>query len=192
MSDNQASVAENGYPYPATSAPHLVPPYSLLGGPENIKYLFDRMMMLDNQAALDNQSNARAYAALNLRRAENAATIDHLGSLNAVISAQTGDTSDQQTTDPIRTGIADTMAAASYTPNRAVDTASAGISAADLESVQTNVTAQVAEVVTQVATLSEMVQSMAGNVTTALQALADSNALIASALSALAPAAKTT
>jgi hypothetical protein len=168
-------------PYPGTSAPHLVPPYTLLGGPENIKYLFDRMMMLDNQAALDNQANARAYAALNLRRAENAATIDHLGSLNAVISAQTGDTSDQQTTSPIRTGLGDTMAGAVYPANRATDQASAGIAAAIAESVQTNVT-------TQVAALTEQVLALGGTITTGLQALSDSNASIAASLAAMAAA----
>ena len=80
-------------------------------------------------------------------------------------------------------GAADALAAAAYTPNRTVDTASAGISAADLESVQTNVT-------TQISALTEQITALAGGVTTALQAVADSNALIASALSALAPAAK--
>jgi hypothetical protein len=167
--------------YPGTSAPHLVPPYSLLGGPENIKYLFDRMMMLDNQAALDNQANARAYAALNLRRSENAATIDHLGSLNAVISAQSGDTSDQQTDSPIRTGVGDAMASASYPANRSVDQAAAGIAAAVAESVQTNVT-------TQVSALSEQILALGGTITTGLQAVSDSNASIAASLASMAAA----
>ena len=184
MSDNPSPAVLDTARFPPET-----PYVSLLGGHENMKLLFDNAMALMQQSIADNQANARAYQAINLRRAENAATIDHLGSLNAVISAQTGDTSNQQTTDPIRTGIADTMAAASYTPNRTADVSAAGIAAAVTESVQTNVTAQVAEIATQVATLSEMVQAMAGNVTTALQALADSNALIASALSALAPAA---
>jgi hypothetical protein len=179
-------------PYPGTSAPHLVPPYTLLGGPENIKYLFDRMMMLDNQAALDNQSNARAYAALNLRRESNAATIEHLGQLNAVISAQTGDTSDQQTVSPIRTGAGDNLAAGSVPSNRTIDTASAGIAAGIVESVQTNIT-------TQVSALTEQILALGGTITTGLQAVSDSNASIAAslatmaaALTALAPAPKAT
>ena len=178
MSDTPSPAVLDTVRFPPET-PHI----SLLGGHENMKLLYDTTMALLMQSVADNQANARSYAALNLRRAENAATIDHLGSLNAVISAQAGDTSDQQTTDPIRTGAADALAAAAYTPNRTVDTASAGISAADLESVQTNVT-------TQISALTEQITALAGGVTTALQALADSNALIASALSALAPAAK--
>lgn len=173
--------------YPGTSGPHLVPPYTLLGGPENLKLLFDTTMTLLQQMAADNQRNARGYAAIDLRRAENAATVDHLANMNVVISAQTGDTSNQQTASPIRTGIGDTMAASAYPANRATDTASAGVAAGVTESVQTNITAQVAEMVTQVGTLTTMVQNMAGDVTTALQALADSNAAIASALTGLKP-----
>jgi hypothetical protein len=173
--------------YPGTSGPHLVPPYTLLGGPENLKLLFDNAMALLQQSVADNQANSRAYAAINLRRAENAATIDHLSNVNAVISAQTGQTSDQQTTSPIRTGAGDNLAAGAVPSNRVTDTAAAGIAAAVTESVQTNVTAQVAEIVTQVGALTTMVNNLAGNVTTALQALADSNAAIASALTALQP-----
>jgi len=178
--------------YPSTSSPHLVPPYTLLGGPENIKLLFDSVMQLMQQSVADNQANSRAYAALNLRRAENAATIDHLGSLNAVISAQTGDTSGQQTVSPIRTGIGDTMAAAAYPANRSTDQSSAAIAAGIAESVQTNVT-------TQVSALTEQVAALGATITTTVQSLADSQASIAAsfavmaaALSALKPPASST
>jgi hypothetical protein len=175
--------ASPGVDYPGTSAPHLVPPYTLLGGPENIKLLFDNAMALMQQSVADNQSNSRAYAAINLRRAENAATIDHLANVNAVISAQTGDTSNQQTTSPIRTGSGDNLAAGSVPANRVTDTAAAGIAAAVTESVQTNVTSQISA-------LTEQITALGGTITTALQALAVSNSAIASALTALQPAAK--
>src|ERR1700683_1989628 len=130
-------------PTPYTSGPHMIPPYTLLGGPENLKLLFDTTMGILQQSVIDNQVNARAYNAINLRRAENAATVDHLANMNVVISAQTGDTSDQQTVSPIRTGVGDTVASSAYPANRATDQASAGIAAAVAESVQTNVTTQI-------------------------------------------------
>jgi hypothetical protein len=166
--------------YPATSGPHLVPPYTLLGGPENMKVIFDRFAALMGDGATDNQSNSRAWAAHNLRVATNAATIDNLAQLNLLVSAQSGDTSAQQTTSPIRTGTGDTVASSAYPANRATDQASAAIAAGIAESVQTNVT-------TQISALTEQITALGGTITTALQALADSNALIASALSALAP-----
>jgi hypothetical protein len=169
-----------GSPYPGTSGPHLVPPYTLLGGPENQKLLFDSVMQVMQQMAGDNQTNARAYAAINLRRAENAATVDHLANMNVVISAQSGDTANQQATDPTRTAAADNLAAAAAPANRAIDTAIAGVASAVAESVQTNVT-------TQVSALSEQIVALGGTITTALQALADSQAAIAAALTALAP-----
>jgi hypothetical protein len=169
-------------PNTGISSPHQIPPYTLLGGPENIKLLFDNAMALMQQSVADNQANARALADLNLRRATNSATIDHLGNLNAVISAQAGDTSSQQTVSPVRTGVGDTVAASAYPADRSVDTASAGIAAAVTESVQTNVTSQVSALAAQIGTLTTMVNDLAGSVTTNLQAVADSNAAIAAAL----------
>ena len=163
-----------------TSSPHMVPPYTLLGGPENIKLLFDTTMALLQQSIADNQADARGMAAIGRRRAENAATVDHLANINAVISAQTGDTSGQQTVSPIRTGAGDNVAAGAVPSNRTIDDAAAGIAAAVTESVQTNVT-------TQVSALTEQVAALGGTITTALQALADSQAAIASALTALSP-----
>jgi hypothetical protein len=167
--------------YPATSGPHLVPPYTLLGGPENMKVIFDRFSALMGQGAEDNQANSRAWNAFNLGAATDAALIKHLAQLNLVTSSQTGDTSAQQTTSPIRTGIGDTMAAASYPPNRVTDTASAAVAAGIAESVQTNVT-------TQVSALSEQITALGATITTAVQELADSNASIAASFSVLAAA----
>jgi hypothetical protein len=159
----------------------MIPPYTLLGGPENVKLLFDTIMGIQTQALLDNQANARAYNALTLRMANNAATLDQLGFTNAVISAQIGDTSGQQTTSPIRTGVGDTMAAASYPADRATDTADSSVAAGIAESVQTNVT-------TQVSALSEQILALGGTITTGLQAVADSNASIAASLATMAAA----
>jgi hypothetical protein len=167
--------------YPGTSGPHLVPPYTLLGGPENLKLLFDNVMQVMQQGITDNQANARAYAAINLRRAENAATVDHLANMNVVISAQTGDTSNQQTVSPIRTGTGDTVAASAYTPNRTVDTANGAVAAGIAESVQTNVTSQVSA-------LSEQITALGGMITTALQAVSDSNASVAASFATMAAA----
>jgi hypothetical protein len=167
--------------YPGTSGPHLVPPYTLLGGPENLKLLFDNAMALMQQSVADNQRNARAYAAIDLRRAENAATIDHLSNVNAVISAQTGQTSDQQTTSPIRTGTGDNLAAGAAPTNRVTDTAGNAVAAGIAESVQTNVT-------TQISALTEQVLALGGTITTGLQAISDTNASIAASLAAMAAA----
>ena len=171
----------NPFPaYPGTSGPHLIPPYTLLGGPENLKLLFDYTMAILLQSTADNQRNARGYASIDLRRAENAATVDHLANMNVVISAQAGDTSTQQTDSPIRTGAGDNLAAGAAPANRSIDTATAAVAAAVAESVQTNVT-------TQISALTEQISALGGTVTTALQALADSNAAIAAALGSLAP-----
>lgn len=167
-------------PY-GTSMPHMIPPYTLLGGPENVKLLFDTIMGLQTQMLADNQANARAYAALNLRAAENAAIASHFVNMNVVISAQTGDTSGQQTTSPIRTGTGDAVAAAAYTPNRTTDTADAAVAAGIAESVQTNVT-------TQVSALSEQITALGGMITTALQAVSNSNASVAASFAAMAAA----
>lgn len=170
-----------------TSGPHLVPPYTLLGGPENIKLLFDSQMALIQQLATDNQANARAYNAINLRRAENAATVDHLSNMNVVISAQSGDTANQAQGDPSRTAAADNLAAGVAPTNRVTDVAGNAVAAGIVESVQTNVT-------TQVSALTEQVLALGGTITTGFEALSNglnaqaaSIAVLAAALTALKP-----
>jgi hypothetical protein len=146
--------------YAGTSGPHLIPPYTLLGGPENMKVIFDRFAALMGQGVEDNQNNARAWANLSLRQATNAATIDNLAAMGTIISGQTGDTSNQQTTSPRRTGAGDTDAAGSATANRSVDNATAG-------------TAQAASV------------GLAATFQQVLQAISDNNAVIAQAMQTL-------
>jgi hypothetical protein len=169
------------YPNGLTSGPHMIPPYTLLGGPENLKLLFDSIMQISQQGILDNQANSRAYAAINLRRAENAATADHLANMNVVIAAQVGDASGQQTTSPIRTGAGDNLAAGAAPTDRVTDTAGNAVAAGIAESVQTNVT-------TQVSALSLQITALGGTITTALQAVSDSNASIAASLATMAAA----
>lgn len=164
-----------------TSGPHMIPPYTVLGGPENLKLLFDNVMQTMQQSIVDNQVNARAYAAINLRRSENAATVDHLANMNVVISAQSGDTANQSQSDPTRTAAADNLAAGAAPTNRVTDTAGNAVAAAIAESVQTNVT-------TQVSALSEQVLALGGTITAGLQAVSDSNASIAASLAAMASA----
>lgn len=166
--------------------PNLVPNVThqptLLGGAENIKLLFDEE--LDNRR--ERLADQRAWEVHKLRMAGNQEAFDNFIRFTTAgataTSQQTGQTANEQAVSPIRTGTGDTVAASAYPANRATDTAVASVAAAVAESVQTNVT-------TQISALTEQITGLGGTITTALQALADSNALIASALSALKPAA---
>jgi hypothetical protein len=71
-----------------------------------------------------------AWETLRLRNAQFAASFDHALLASVAIANQTGQTEDQQSVTPIRTGIGDTMAAASYPANRAIDTSDATVSVA--------------------------------------------------------------
>jgi len=121
-------------------SPQVTHQPSLLGGAENMKLLFDTVMALQLQSVADNQRDAR-------RRADNAAAFDHLVSMTAAASGQVGDTSAQQTTSPIRTGIGDSMAATAYPANRAVDVAAAG-QAVNADTINAAVTAGIANAIT--------------------------------------------
>lgn len=73
----------------------------------NSKLGYDAVAQLQLQAQLDNQTHARAMNAIQTRRAENAATIDHAINAGLVLAGQVGTTEGQQTVNPIRTGTAD-------------------------------------------------------------------------------------
>lgn len=81
----------------------------------NQKILQDSTMSRENQAILDNQEDSRAWSQLKLRIATNAATVDHLANVFALqataTAQQTGQTEDEQTVSPIRTGAGDAIAA---------------------------------------------------------------------------------
>jgi len=135
------------------SAATQVPPHTLIGGPENIKLLFDEV--LDNRREV--LARQRAYEDLNLRRAQNAATFDHLVSMLSVNQMQTGTVESQQTVSPIRTGAADTEvqqpAGAVYPPIRNVDQTGAtatGVVQTALSSVAAQIAA-LTDIVTKLA-----------------------------------------
>jgi hypothetical protein len=168
-------------PEPQTCYPTQIPPHTLIGGPENIKLLFDDTMSdisINRKSLLRHQDG---WESLCLRNANFSASFDHMILANMAISGQTGDTSAQQTTSPIRTGIGDDVAAGATPQNRATDTASSAVAAGIAESVQTNVT-------TQVSALTEQILALGGTITTGFQALTDSNASIAASLAVLASA----
>ena len=111
----------------------------------NTKILQDSVMSRENQAALDNQENAResaanqrAWEAVKLdmaqiasRRAQNAATLDKALDVITAIAIATGQTENEQTVSPAGT-------AASETTKGAVAAAGAG-EAVSAETVTANV-----------------------------------------------------
>lgn len=75
----------------------------------NAKLGYDSAAQLQHQSLVDNQEDARAWAALKLRTAHNAATVDHLADVAALSSDQTGQTENEQTVSPVRTGTGDAI-----------------------------------------------------------------------------------
>jgi hypothetical protein len=122
-----------------------------------------------------------AWESLRLMQAQNFAIASHAVNMNVVISAQSGDTSAQQTTSPVRSAAADNLASGAAPANRVTDVAGNAVAAGMVESVQTNVTSQVSA-------LTEQITALGGMITTALQAVSDTNAAIASSLAVMASA----
>lgn len=81
----------------------------------NSKLAYDFSAQLQNQSLVDSQAHARTLRQLEVRIAQNAATVDHLANVFALqstaTSEQTGQTEDQQTVDPVRTGTGDALIA---------------------------------------------------------------------------------
>ncbi len=163
-----------------------IPPYTLVGGPENIKLLFDEA--LDNRR--ESLARARAWEAISLdmaqtasRRSQNAASLDHFISMGTALAGQVGVTEGQQTVSPIRTGAADSQnqqpAGAVYPPIRNVDQGGAtstnvvqaamdGIATAN-EQVAANIAA-LSDVVTKLAdALAAVIVTAAGGASTPSQ-----------------------
>lgn len=144
---------------------------SLLGGAENMKLLFDSVMNLQTQKLMDGQSDARAWDTLKLRISNNAATVDHLANLGLVAAGQAGVTEAQQTVSPVRTGAADNLASGSTPANRVVDetgaVAAGAVNSATAQAVLGNVTAQIADLTTQVAALAALIAQVVTNAGTA-------------------------
>lgn len=85
-----------------------------------------------SQALADEQiTNARAWEALKLRIAQNRESFDHFVQMTSAAATataeQTGQTENEQAVTPIRTAAGDSLAAAAYPANRAIDTATATV-----------------------------------------------------------------
>src|SRR5690349_17159514 len=81
-----------------------IPPYTMVGGPENIKLLFDEA--LDNRR--ETLARQRAWEAVTLLQQQNLVAFSHAVNMGSLLSAQAGTTAQQQTVSPIRTAAADT------------------------------------------------------------------------------------
>lgn len=96
----------------------------------NFKLLYDDTasdISINRKSLMRHQD---AWETQRLRQAQFHASFDHALLAAVAIANQTGSTENQQSVTPIRTGVGDTLAAASYTPNRAVDTSDASVSVA--------------------------------------------------------------
>jgi len=104
-----------------------IPPHTLIGGPENIKLLFDEE--LDDRR--ETRSRQRAWEDLSLFQARNAAVVAHAINANIALAGQTGSTEGQQIVSPAGT-------AASEAVKGAIGTAAAG-EAVSAEAITANV-----------------------------------------------------
>ena len=75
----------------------------------NEKLLYDGNAQLQLQALIDNQEDSRAWNALKLSKAQNAATVDQLAQIGLLQLGQTGATESQQTVSPVRTATGDAI-----------------------------------------------------------------------------------
>jgi hypothetical protein len=74
------------------------PDLATLGLNEKLQY--DGAAAIQNQSLVDNQEDSRAWGALKLRQAQNAATVDHLAQIGLLQVGQTGATENQSNTSP--------------------------------------------------------------------------------------------
>lgn len=133
----------------------------------NSKLMFDDTMAEMSEARKVKSSHDNAWETLRFALANDSQRIKHLAELNVVISAQTGDTANQQTTSPIRTGVADNLAAGSIPANRAIDASVA-------DAALGNVTTQLSVLTDQVSTLAALLAQYVTNAGNAAAASAAS------------------
>ncbi len=157
VNPNPNPLTAGGPPSQDTTLP-LLRAHPLLGREENMKLLFDKMMS-ETMGDADLRDVARSRARLDVRRESNGVAFDKamdtiltLGFQNVIISAQTGDTTDQTASGPEHTA-----EGAEDTGNAAVGTANAQVAAniANLASALVPIitgTSAVALSVTQLAT----------------------------------------
>ena len=119
---------------PCGGSPQLDARYSLLGGAENIKLLFDEE--LDNRR--ETLARSRAWEAISLdmaqnavRASKNAASLDNFVNMGSALAAQIGVTEGQQTVSPAGTSASEAI-------KGAVGTAAAG-EAVSAEAITANV-----------------------------------------------------
>lgn len=75
----------------------------------NAKLGYDSAAQTQHQSLMDNQEDSRAWAALKLRIANNAATVDHLANVAALATDQTGQTENQTQVTPVRQATGDAI-----------------------------------------------------------------------------------
>ena len=75
----------------------------------NAKLAYDSSAQLQHQSLVDNQEDARGWAALKFRIAQNNEAFDHAVRMGSVLSAQAGMTEQQQTVSPVRTATGDAI-----------------------------------------------------------------------------------
>lgn len=150
-----------------TGANTNIPPYTLVGGPENIKLLFDEE--LDDRRL--KRSWDSAWQAITQLQQQNMVAFTHAVNMGSLLSAQAGVTEAQAQVTPIRTGAGDTQVqmppGGAYPPNRQTDTGGAAatnaIIAGVAEAVQGNVTAQISTLTDQVAALAALLAQFITN-----------------------------
>lgn len=133
----------------------------------NFKLLYDDT---SSDISLNRKSLFRhqdAWETLRLRNAQFSASFDHALLASVAISNQTGQAEDQQAVTPIRTATGDNIAAGSTPANRVVDetgaVAAGAINSATAADAFGNVTAQLADLTTQVAALAALVAQIVTN-----------------------------
>ena len=176
----------SGYPQPSRQSAELATIYL------NEKEMFDDFhsdISFNRKSLFRHQT---AWDALALSQAQMMAIAAHAINMNVVISAQTGDTSAQQTASPVRTAAGDSLAANASPANRVTDAGQNAILAGMVESVQTNVTTQVSALTQQVGVLTTTVVGLAQSVTDGNAAIAGALATMIAALTALKPTAAPT
>lgn len=124
----------------------------------NAKRTYDAYQDLDLVAARRSQLQFDQIQNVALQALQNAVETNNMIAKQAVKHA---DVAADAMWNPVQQGTADTLTAAGYTPNRAVDTASAGVSVG-AEAVAAAVAKQVDATITPVlATLQQIVQALA-------------------------------
>lgn len=148
-------------------APNVTHQPSLLGGAENMKLLFDDTMADLSDGRKMSRRHADAWETLRLKQAQNLEFATHLANVNAVNAGQTGATENQQSVSPVRTGVADNVAAGATPANRITDTTGAvaggAVNSATAQATLNNVTAQLGELTTLVASLAGLLAQQIQN-----------------------------